>query len=39
MLLHDTKGDDGIKSFFTECHELYIKVYLTLGSKSYVFVL
>ncbi|KAG5458500.1 MAG: Sedlin, N-terminal conserved region-domain-containing protein [Olpidium bornovanus] len=26
VLLHETKADDGIKNFFTECHELYIKV-------------
>lgn len=26
MLLHDSKNDDGIKHFFTECHELFIKV-------------
>ena len=25
MLLHDVKNDDGIKQFFLECHELYIK--------------
>lgn len=26
MLLHDSKNEDGIKSFFTECHELYVKI-------------
>lgn len=26
MLLHDSKGDDGVKSFFQEVHENYIKV-------------
>ena len=25
MLLHDAKNDDGIKNFFSELHELYIK--------------
>ncbi|KAI8899859.1 Sedlin [Globomyces pollinis-pini] len=28
MLLHDTMNTDGIKHFFQECHELYIKVLL-----------
>ncbi|KAJ1977621.1 TRAPP subunit [Dimargaris xerosporica] len=25
ILLHETKADDGIKTFFNECHELLIK--------------
>ena len=29
MLLHDYQNSDGIKSFFQETHELYIKVHLT----------
>ncbi|PWA94779.1 trafficking protein particle complex subunit 2 [Artemisia annua] len=30
MLLHDSRNDDGIKSFFQEVHELYIKASFTL---------
>ena len=26
MLLHEFKNDDGIKSFFTETYEFYMKV-------------
>jgi trafficking protein particle complex subunit 2 len=28
LLLHEKKDDDGIKNFFNEVHELYIKVLL-----------
>jgi hypothetical protein len=27
MVLHNTKNEDGIKYFFQEVHELYIKVF------------
>ena len=30
MLLHETKNEDGIRNFFNECYELYIKVILLL---------
>lgn len=26
MLLHEVRNDDGIKNFFQEVHELYVKV-------------
>ncbi|CAG8533795.1 10934_t:CDS:2 [Paraglomus occultum] len=28
MLLHETKNEEGIRTFFNECHELYIKMLL-----------
>lgn len=36
MLLHDSRNDDGIKSFFQEVHELYIKVSHYLPSAPYL---
>ncbi|XP_066318867.1 uncharacterized protein [Miscanthus floridulus] len=28
LLLHDSRSNDGIKSFFQEVHELYMKIFL-----------
>jgi len=33
MLLHETKNEDGIRNFFNECYELYIKVFKNLFIK------
>jgi len=39
MLLHDSRNEDGIKSFFQEVHELYIKVNFLDEMNSQLFVL
>ncbi|KAK7316912.1 hypothetical protein RJT34_00722 [Clitoria ternatea] len=36
MLLHDSRNDDGIKSFFQEVHELYIKLEVVNGPPDLV---
>lgn len=38
LLLHDSKNDDGIRSFFHDIHEYYIKVSEPSVSLSVVFV-
>ena len=34
LLLHESRNEEGIKAFFTEAHELYIKVRLFTGVRA-----
>lgn len=39
IMVHDTKNEDGIKSFFMEIYEMYIKVSADVSVNKLLFIL